>query len=96
MSLPTNLQRTPEVSPIPAELKHVSRDPRALRILAKTIYRELRQGGLAEEDVMSLAGELLSLVTCDVKDRRRLQTDGAALTPASPAATTAQARHEPR
>jgi hypothetical protein len=48
-----------------------SRDPRALRILAKTIYRELRQGGLVEEDVMSVAGELLSLVAGDMKDRRK-------------------------
>jgi hypothetical protein len=46
-------------------------DRRALRILAKTIYRELREAGLAEEDVMCVAGELLSHVTSDVKDRRR-------------------------
>jgi hypothetical protein len=55
----------------PVDLAQASHDPRALRILAKTIYRELRQGGLAEEDVMSLAGELLSLVAGEVKDRRR-------------------------
>ena len=52
-------------------LGSASRDPRALRILAKTIYRELRQSGLVEEDVMSVAGELLSLVAVDVKDRRQ-------------------------
>ena len=46
------------------------RDPRALRILAKTIYRELRQSGLAEEEVMAVAGELLSLVAAEVKERR--------------------------
>lgn len=51
-----------------------SRDPRALRILAKTIYREMRQGGLVEEDVMSVAGELLSLVAGDMKDRRAEST----------------------
>jgi len=54
----------------PRPYAHASRDPRALRILAKTIYREMRQGGLAEEDVMSVAGELLSLVAGDMKDRR--------------------------
>ncbi|MDI3288540.1 hypothetical protein [Polyangium sp. 15x6] len=54
----------------PRPYEHASRDPRALRILAKTIYREMRQGGLAEEDVMSVAGELLSLVAGDMKDRR--------------------------
>jgi len=46
------------------------RDPRSLRILAKTIYRELRQSGLAEEEVMAVAGELLSLLAAEVKDRR--------------------------
>ncbi|MEO7331057.1 MAG: hypothetical protein ABI193_20950 [Minicystis sp.] len=45
-------------------------DPRALRILAKTIYRELRQSGLEEKDVMTVAGELLSLLAVEVKDRR--------------------------
>jgi hypothetical protein len=50
-------------------------DPRALRILAKTIYRELRQSGLREQDVMSVAGELLSLLAGDVKDRR-LEAEG--------------------
>jgi hypothetical protein len=54
-----------------SDLGQASRDPRALRILAKTIYRELRQGGLREEDVMSIAGELLSLVAGEVKDRRQ-------------------------
>jgi hypothetical protein len=53
------------------DLGQASHDPRALHILAKTIYRELRQGGLLEEDVMSVAGELLSLVAGEVKDRRR-------------------------
>lgn len=48
----------------------IPRDPRALRILAKSIYRELRQGGLVEEDVLSVAGELLGLVTSEVKDRQ--------------------------
>jgi hypothetical protein len=55
----------------PGDLASASHDPRALRILAKSIYRELRQGGLLEEDVMGLAGELLSLVAGEVKDRRR-------------------------
>jgi hypothetical protein len=55
----------------PGSLGQASHDPRALRILAKTIYRELRQSGLQEEDLMSVAGELLSLVAGEVKDRRQ-------------------------
>jgi len=46
------------------------RDPRTARIIAKTIYRELRQSGMSEHEVISVAGELLSLVAADVKDRR--------------------------
>jgi hypothetical protein len=49
---------------------YASRDPRALRIVAKTIYREMRNAGLTEEDLMSVAGEMLSLVAGDMKDRR--------------------------
>jgi len=81
MALPFSLTharstRTPDgppasAAPPSADLGQASHDPRALRILAKTIYRELRQGGLLEEDVMSIAGELLSLVAGEVKDRRR-------------------------
>jgi len=44
-----------------------SQDPRAVQILAKNIYREIRAGGFSERDVLSLAGELLSLVTRDVR-----------------------------
>ena len=45
-------------------------DPKALAILAKTIYRELRASGYAERDVIALAGELLGMVTSEVKGRR--------------------------
>jgi len=47
-----------------------TRDPRALAILAKTIYRELRASGYAEKDVMALAGELLGMVATEVQGRR--------------------------
>jgi hypothetical protein len=50
-------------------------DPRALAILAKTIYRELRSSGYAEKDVMALAGELLGMVASDIQDRRSPAND---------------------
>lgn len=46
------------------------RDSRAVAILAKTIYRELRASGYVEKDVMALAGELLGMITSDVQARR--------------------------
>lgn len=46
-------------------------DPRALAILAKTIYRELRSSGYCEKDVITLAGELLGMVATEVKDARK-------------------------
>ncbi|HZO13728.1 MAG TPA: hypothetical protein VFB62_10725 [Polyangiaceae bacterium] len=42
-------------------------DPRRARILAKTIYRELRSGGLDERAVLALATELLGLVAEDMR-----------------------------
>lgn len=47
-----------------------TRDPRALSILAKTIYRELRGSGYTEKDVVALAGDLLGMVTTEMKGRR--------------------------
>jgi hypothetical protein len=66
---PTAADGPPPVSAGP--LSAAGGDPRAVRILAKTIYRDLRQAGLAEEDVMCLAGELLSLVAGDMHERRK-------------------------
>jgi hypothetical protein len=55
---------------LPFDTTPGNRDPRALAILAKTIYRELRSSGYAERDVMALAGELLGMVATEVKGRR--------------------------
>jgi hypothetical protein len=63
---------------------YASGDPRALRIIAKTIYREMRAAGLTEEDLMSVASEMLSLVAGDMKDRR----NAAETPPSAPQATS--------
>ena len=55
---------------LPFEITSTAHDPRALTILAKTIYRELRGEGYAANEVMTLASELLELVASEVKDRR--------------------------
>ena len=44
-----------------------AREPRTIAILAKTIYRELRSSGFQARDVITLAGELLSQVTSEVR-----------------------------
>lgn len=53
-----------------AQQTDASRDPRAVKVVAKSIYRELVDGGFAEADVMALAGELLALVANGVAERR--------------------------
>ena len=55
---------------LPFEMEQDPHDPRAVRILAKSIYRELRATGFSERDVMALTGELLALVTSEVKGHR--------------------------
>ncbi len=54
---------------LPLEPNVDLQDPRALRILAKSIYRDLRENGLGERDVMALASELLGLVTTEVRGK---------------------------
>lgn len=43
-------------------------DPRALKILAKSIFKELKSQGYDSKQVVSLATELISLVTSDMHD----------------------------
>jgi hypothetical protein len=42
-------------------------DPRALKILAKSLYRELRTQGYDAKQVVSLATELISQVTSELE-----------------------------
>ncbi len=66
----TVLVYPPSGMALPFDQTPGKRDPKALAILAKTIYRELRSSGYAEKDVMALAGELLGMVASDIKGRR--------------------------
>jgi hypothetical protein len=56
---------------LPFDETRGARDPRALAILAKTIYRELRSSGYEERDVVTLAGELLGQVAAEVKGKKQ-------------------------
>lgn len=53
-----------------ATLDTKASDPRAVKAVAKSIYRELVESGFREADVMALAGELLSLVATGVREKR--------------------------
>lgn len=45
---------------------------RALKILSKSLYRELRQNGYEPKQIVALATEIIGLVTSDIKDDGRL------------------------
>ena len=45
---------------------------RALKILSKSLYRELRQNGYEPKQIVALATEIIGLVTSDMKDDGRL------------------------
>jgi hypothetical protein len=45
---------------------------RALKILSKSIYKELRQNGYEPKQIVALATELIGLVTSDIKEDSRV------------------------
>ncbi len=57
----TNAVRTPEGATLPNREK-------ALKILSKSIYKDLRQNGYEPRQIVALASEIISLVTSDIKD----------------------------
>lgn len=42
--------------------------PRALRILAKSVFRELKSSGYSRSDIVAFATEMLSLVSSDLRE----------------------------
>lgn len=42
--------------------------PRALRILAKSVFRELKSSGYSRSDMVAFATEMLSLVSSDLRE----------------------------
>ena len=45
---------------------------RALRILSKSLYRDLRQNGYEPKQIVALASELIAQVTTDMADESTL------------------------
>ncbi len=54
-------------TPVPAPNRE-----RALKILSRSLYRELRQNGYEPKQIVALATELIGLVTTDIKEDSRL------------------------
>ena len=52
--------------------------PRALRILAKSVFRELKSSGYSRSDMLAFATEMLSLVSSDLRDEKSDETELAA------------------
>jgi hypothetical protein len=67
------IQTTPnEPDTRPAAPASLPNREKALRILSKSIYKELRQNGYEPKQIVALATELISLVTTDIKEDARL------------------------
>lgn len=49
----------------------ISRE-RALRILSKSLYRDLRQNGYEPKQIVAVASELIAQVTSDISDESTL------------------------
>lgn len=57
----TPIKTTNPPGPVPA-----ANCERALQILSKTIYKELRENGYEPKQIVALASEIISLVTTDL------------------------------
>ena len=69
--MPQALTQTKPVPTGPATAAIPNRE-KALRILSKSIYKELRQNGYEPKQIVALATELISQVTSDIKDESPL------------------------
>ena len=55
------------VSPNNPSRGSVPPEPRALRILAKSVFKELKSTGHSRSDIVAFATEMLSLVSSDIR-----------------------------
>jgi hypothetical protein len=54
------------------ETQPVINRERSLRILSKSLYRDLRQNGYEPKQIVALASELIAQVTNDITDQSTL------------------------
>ena len=55
------------MSEILAQIRSTTSD-RGLRIIARSLYKELRQNGFDQRQIVSLSTELLGMVTTELRD----------------------------
>jgi len=60
------MEKSSETHVASSETRNPKPDPKALAILAKSIFRELRGQGYEPAQIVSFATEILSLVTNDI------------------------------
>jgi hypothetical protein len=63
--------KTTKTKPSPAAAPVTAVQPnreKAIQILSKSIYKELRENGYEPKQIVSLATEIISLVTTDIGD----------------------------
>jgi hypothetical protein len=75
---PTSISNKTAPAPVTGALAHPSNVPavtpalptreKALQILSKSIYKELRENGYEPKQIVALASEIISLVTTDIGD----------------------------
>jgi hypothetical protein len=57
------------------EIPRATHDNRAVKILAKSLHRELLEGGYGTHEVMALASELLALVATGVRRESEVRSE---------------------
>jgi hypothetical protein len=63
--------KTTKTKPTPAAAPATAGQPnreKAIQILSKSIYKELRENGYEPKQIVALATEIISLVTTDIGD----------------------------
>ena len=72
-TMPINGKTTTKTKPSPATTSApattLPNREKAIQILSKSIYKELRENGYEPKQIVALATEIISLVTTDIGDR---------------------------
>jgi hypothetical protein len=65
----TTKPKTTPAGPAAAPPAALPNREKAIQILSKSIYKELRENGYEPKQIVALATEIISLVTTDIGDR---------------------------